>query len=173
MKSTDSRGLTALATLLDALASGTTVRAASFAEEHDFARSSVFDLTRRLEAAGLVTRSGSGDLHAGPAALDFAWSTYGLQGMRGPTEAVLLWLNDLFDAPVEATCSGDLLLCAPGRSPMVGPVAQEMSEPICDQNGTERMRLSLQPTAAVDADLASMAMKRAIATLEHHLMTSC
>lgn len=169
MKSTGSRGLTALATLLDALAFGTRVRAAPFAEEHGFARSSIFDLTRRLEAAGLVTRSSSGDVHAGPAALDFAWSTYGLQDMRGPTEAVLLWLSDLFDAPVEATCDGDLLLCAPGRSQMVGTVAQDISEPVCDQNGTERMRLTLQLRVAVDADIASVAIKRAATTLERHL----
>ena len=60
-------GVGVLARLINRLGSGEAMTAASFAAREGFARSTVFDVTRRMEDAGLLQRDPSGTLMPGPA----------------------------------------------------------------------------------------------------------
>lgn len=163
------RGITALATLLGQLASGMPVRAAEFAGSRGYARSSVFDLTRRLQKEGLLVRDDDGMLLAGPMAYELAWSACGLAGLRGPAEAVLLWLCDNVQGEASLLAGCDELLAVAGPVPGSAGQMIELCLPIRDKRGEERMRLILRLGAQADRGLAEAAMRRAAATLEDHL----
>ena len=172
MTADSSRGVSALATMLAQLASGEPIRAADFAGRHGFARSSVFDLARRLQTLGFAARDDDGRLLAGPAAYDFAWSLHGLQGLRGPAQAMLLWLRDHVEAGAAIMVGDEELLSVPGPTLKEINAITRQSAPVCDREGGERLRLVLHLGVHSDAAIAAQALRRAVATLENFLEAS-
>lgn len=169
MSAEGSRGITALAALLGQMASGMPVRAAEFAGSRGYARSSVFELARRLQKEGLLVRDDDGRLFAGPMAYQLAWSTHGLAGLRGPAEAVLLWLCDHAQGGASLLAGPDELLAVPGPGPSSVGQMIELCLPVLDKRGQERMQLILRLSAHAATGVAETAMRRAVVTLEHHL----
>jgi hypothetical protein len=82
---------------------------------------------------------------------------------------VLLWLRDHTDGGASLVAGSDELLAVPGPAPISTEQTIQLSLPVLDSRGQERMRLILGPGAHVEPTLASAALGRAAATLEHHL----
>jgi len=174
MSVADTRGVAALASLMARLAKGEPLRAAAFAEEHDLARSSVFDIARRLQDAGFLTHDDAGSLVAGPKANALAWSAHGLATLSGPAEAVVLWLRDHTNGAVTLTTGEVVLLDLPGPwSAHKSPTELTTSHlPIIDDTGVERARLALTVKACLEdraGASAQICLQRAAQTLQHHL----
>ena len=88
------RGVEVMVRVLERLAAGPEVKVAELAETEDIARSSLFDIVRRLESAGLLDRRAGGWLAPGPQAVALAFARAGLPGLQGPAEALLRLLRD-------------------------------------------------------------------------------
>jgi len=88
------RGVEALASLLTAMAEEPGVTVAQVAGREGIARSTAFDIMRRLEAAGLATRGTSGGIAPGPQAVALGFAGCGVPWLHGPGEAALVWLKD-------------------------------------------------------------------------------
>ncbi|MGB6118020.1 MAG: hypothetical protein WBF87_07360 [Mesorhizobium sp.] len=169
MATEGTRGVSALADLLSQLSAGEPVRAAQFAEQHGYARSSIFDLARRMQETGFLVRDVNGALLAGPATYDLAWSSHGLSGLRGPAEAVLVWLCDHADSDA-VLYADDTEILAVGRPvSRSSTVLAERTASICDDSGAERLNLVWRLREHVASRSAEVAFRRACATLEQHL----
>lgn len=174
MSVADTRGVAALAALMAQLARGQPLRAAAFAEEHELARSSVFDIARRLQDAGFLTHDDAGSLVAGPTANALAWSAYGLATLSGPAEAVVLWLRDHTNGAVTLTTGEVVLLelAGPWPAQKSGVELTTSHAAILDETGSERARLTLTVKACLDDKArasATICLQRAAQTLQHHL----
>lgn len=166
MSVADTSGVASLAALMAQLATGKPVRAAAFASEHGLARSSVFDIARRLQEAGFLTRDDAGGLVAGPQARALAWSSCGLGRLSGPAEAVATWLRDHADGAVRLTAGDIVLLDFCGSKPGADDLTFQRA--LTDEKGIERgrLRLTVKPGAG---EMAALCLERAGLTLENYL----
>ena len=105
-------GVGVLARLLRRLGEGSATTVAEFAATEGFARSTVFDVSRRMEAAGLLQRDLDGRLFAGPAAVRLALAEHGLAGLHGPGEALLAQLRDETLSSARLVADDDIVLLA-------------------------------------------------------------
>lgn len=160
------RGVGVLARMLRKLGEGETGTVGEFATAEGFARSTVFDISRRLEAAGLVERDVDGRLHPGAASVKLALAEYGISALHGPAEALLAQLRDETQTNVRLVADdGTVMLAFAARR--AAEAGQELTVAV-----TERVTVALavrpSATRAERDDLQACAGRYA-ASLRHHL----
>jgi len=106
MSGKDTAGVLALCAILGRVAQGSGASVAQAVQEDGIARSSGFDIVRRLELAGLVMREPGGVLLPGPTAVELGFAAYGIAPLAGPAEALLTLLRDDTDGHA-ALLAGD------------------------------------------------------------------
>jgi DNA-binding IclR family transcriptional regulator len=159
-------GVGVLARLINRLGSGEPMTAAGFATREGFARSTVFDVTRRMEDAGLLQRDLGGTLMPGPALMRLALAEHGLATLHGPAEALLTQLRDETHATARLVAAdGTVLLTLTARS---GDSEGAMLEAAV--GGGARLTLQLRPnTGRAERDDAQARLARVALTLTDHL----
>ena len=136
-------GVGMLARLINRLGSGEATTAAGFAAAEGFARSTVFDVTRRMEAAGLLQRDVNGTLLPGPELVRLALAEHGLAALHGPAEALLTQLRDETHATARLLgADGTVLLTLTARRDDEGGALLEA--PVGEM---ARLTLRLRPNA--------------------------
>ncbi|HZY67873.1 MAG TPA: hypothetical protein VFE52_04770, partial [Devosia sp.] len=116
MSTVTTTGVGMLARLLQRVSSGDHLSAASFGVQEGYARSTVFDVVRRMEDAGLIERDGDGALLPGAAAVRLAMSEHGLVALHGPAEALLTSLRDQTGGTARLLAAdGSIMLTLAGR----------------------------------------------------------
>lgn len=174
----DTTGVSGVARVLSRLADGTPRSVAELARTEGLSRSSAFDLARRLQAAGLAARDPAGRLVVGPRAIALAFGRFGLARLRGPAEALLVWLRDHGDVAATLSCADGekrvtlLSFPADGARAAIKDGLPTLTYPICGENGREAARLDLvcrqNCNRTERAEIESLAL-RVKASLEHHL----
>lgn len=160
-------GVGVLARLIKRLGDGSQMTAAAFAAEEGFARSTVFDISRRMEAAGLVQRDLNGALSAGPALVKLSLAEYGLAPLSGPAEALLQQLRDETQATVRLWADERTILrFAARRADTEGVV---LEAPLTERSKVT-LRLRINATRA-ERDDAQMRLGRCVLSLKHYLAT--
>lgn len=144
MTTPQTSGVMALARLVTRVASGGDVTVASLAAEGGFARSSLFDIVRRLEAAGLVGRDGAGVLRAGPTLVKLGYAGFRAAAAVGPAEALLALLRDEADGTARLMAADGTVLLALGAQWDTGARAAAM---LAVHARELTMTLALQPSA--------------------------
>lgn len=134
-------GVGMLARLINRLGSGEAATAAGFAAQEGFARSTVFDVTRRTEDAGLLQRDPGGTLQPGPELVRLALAAHGLAALHGPAEALLTQLRDETHATARLVAADGtvLLTLTARRGDEEGPL---LEAPVGD---LARLTLRLRP----------------------------
>lgn len=89
-----SAGVEALARLLLGAAEAPSATVAEIAAREGIARSTAFDIVRRMEEAGLAMRGAGGDLAPGDRAVELGFAAHGIAHLHGPAEAALAWLKE-------------------------------------------------------------------------------
>ena len=87
--------------ILTEVASAEPCTAADLARRLGTARTTTFDVLRRLEAAGFIDRDPQGLVSPGLASADLGFAAFGMVGGAGATEALLTVLRDEANASVE------------------------------------------------------------------------
>lgn len=143
-------GVTAFARILAGVAEGDAPSAGKLADQEGLARSTVFDVIKRMQAADLVTRSAAGTLAPGRTAGAFAYSVFGLGPLFGPAEPLLNWLCNEASADVTLQAREkpdvpyfDLLACCGPSGPRLEPLRLPVTH-----EGVAVARLSVTPTRA-------------------------
>jgi DNA-binding IclR family transcriptional regulator len=159
-------GVGMLARLINRLGSGEPMTAASFAAKEGCARSTMFDVTRRMEDAGLLQRDLNGTLMPGPALVRLALAEHGLAVLHGPAEALLTQLRDETHATAQLI-AGDgtvLLTLTARRDDAQGTL---LDVPIGEG---ARLTLRLRPnTSRAERDDAQARLARTALSLTHYL----
>jgi hypothetical protein len=174
----ETTGVGGVARILSRLSDGAPRTVMELAEETGLARSTAFDLVRRLRKAQIVARESTGRLIAGPIAIALSFGRFGLARLHGPAEALLIWLRDHCDVTAALTCMADgerLTLTSFAanwpKSTLTGR-SQTLSYAICAENGVEMARLEVtcRPDCSrsehTEVELLAL---RAKASLEHYL----
>jgi hypothetical protein len=174
----ETTGVRGVARILTHLSDGAPRTVAELAEETGLARSTAFDLVRRLEDAQIVAREATGRLIAGPAAIALSFGRFGLARLHGPAEALLRWLRDHCDASATLTCmaGGECVTLASFSASWPRPTltgrSPTLSHAICAESGAEVARLEVvcRPNCSrsESAEIGILAM-RAKASLELYL----
>ena len=161
-------GVALVARMLRRLGEGTAPTVAGFAEEEGFARSTVFEVARRLEAAGLVRRDGQSGLVPGAAMVQLCLAEYGLAPLHGPAEALLSQLRDETQAVARLVGDdGTVLLVFATRRPIAEGVVLEAAV-----TARARLTLSLRASATrAERDMAQARLTRCAASLLYYLDT--
>ena len=97
----DTAGVGMIGRILNEVASGEPCTAADLARQLGTARTTTFDVLRRLEVAGFVDRDPQGLVSPGLASADLGFVGFGMGGGAGVTEALLSVLRDKADCTVE------------------------------------------------------------------------
>lgn len=160
------RGVGVLARLINRLGTGETMTAAGFAAREGFARSTVFDVMRRMEDAGLLKRDLSGLLMPGPALVRLALAEHGLAALHGPAEALLTQLRDETHASARLIAAdGKVLLTLTARRGDSEGALLEV--PVGE---VARLTLQLRPnTSRVEREDAQARLARVALTLTDYL----
>ena len=159
-------GVGMLARLIGRLGSGEVMTAAGFAADEGFARSTAFDVVRRMEDAGLLRRDLTGTLMAGPCLVKLALSPYGLASLHGPAEALLTQLRDETHGTARLIApDGTALLTLAGyRGDRDGPVLEAA---VAER---ARVELRLRPnTTRSEREHAQLRLARTAISLAHYL----
>lgn len=160
-------GVGMLARLINRLGTGEAMTAAGFAANEGYARSTVFDVTRRMEDAGLLQRDLNGTLMPGPTLLRLALSAHGLAALHGPAEALLTQLRDDTQATAQLVAAdGTIVLTLARRGEREGP----MLEAAVGEVVTLTLRLRANATRAERED-AQIRLGRTALSLTHYLST--
>ncbi len=173
----DTAGVSALALILQRLSDGRETRVAALIDDEGLARSTTFDVIRRLRAAGFVSSAPGGKIRAGAKLVALGYSRFGLAALHGPGEAVARWLRDHCDATVRLSCAnGDgrlTLALFPGAKKTCAPEpTHTLSLPICREDGAEVARLDVTcPRASSQSEISEIEVlaQRAKLTLEAYL----
>ncbi len=159
-------GVGVLARLLRRLGDGAATTVAEFAAAEGLARSTVFVVSRRMEAAGLLQRDLDGRLFAGPAAVRLALAEYGLAPLHGPAEALLAQLRDETLASVRLVADdGNVVLAYAARR-------GEAEGLVLEAPVTERARIVLKlrvNATRAEREDAQLRLTRCAITLRHYL----
>ena len=171
MTTSDTRGVTALAQLLEAVASGTELRVAEFVAANGIARSSAFEIARRAETAGFIRRDTNGALQPGRELVRFAFAAHGIGSMFGPAEPLCAALRDETGHDVGLWSRGTprvLLLFLPGFDWKRG--GQALEQPV---GIGPRAWLTLETPSVFEATAAAThamrALRRTAQALEHYI----
>lgn len=157
-------GVAAMASILGRVASGPAATVATVAEDQGVARSTAFDITRRLEAAGFIARDEGGLLSAGPELVRLAFAAHGVAALHGPAEALLALLRDETGATVRLY-AGEALLLAFAADWDTAKLAAALSA----SSGGLHLTLALRPTATrAERAYAQAALERTLAGLIHY-----
>lgn len=162
-------GVGVLARLLKRLGEGGVTTVAEFATAEGYARSTVFDVSRRMEAAGLLQRDPSGGLFAGPTAVKLALGEFGLGALHGPAETLLAQLRDETQGTAQLVTDEDtsVLAYAARRKDAEGFLLEAS---ITDR---AKVTLKLRPNATrAERDDAQLRLTRCAASLKHYLATN-
>jgi len=174
----DTTGVNGVAQILSCLSDGAPRRTIELARETGLARSTAFDLVRRLQEARLVRREATGKLIAGPSAVALGFARFGLAQLHGPAEALLGWLRDHCDATATLSCAdrGERVTLASSLASRPKSAATDrsatLSYAICGEGGLEVARLDVicPPNAARSQRAETEALALRVKTsLEHHL----
>lgn len=139
--------------------------AAGFAAKEGFARSTVFDISRRMEEAGLVQRDLNGTLSAGPALVKLSLAEHGLAALHGPAEALLQQLRDETQATARLWAGERTIMrFAARRADTEGVV---LEAPLTE-NAKVTLRLRINATRA-ERDDAQARLSRCVLSLKHYL----
>jgi DNA-binding IclR family transcriptional regulator len=159
-------GVGVLARLINRLSSGDAMTAAGFAAREGFARSTVFDVTRRMEDAGLLQRDPGGTLMLGPTLVRLALAEHGLAALHGPAEALLTQLRDETHATaLLIAADGTVLLTLTARRGDNEGAVLEAAV-----GDAARVTLRLRPnTGRAERDDAQARLARVALTLTDHL----
>ena len=159
-------GVGVLARLISRLGNGEPMTAAGFATREGFARSTVFDVTRRMEDAGLLQRDPGGVLMPGPELVRLALAEHGLAALHGPAEALLTQLRDETHATARLIAAdGTVLMTLTARR---GDNEGMMLE--APVGAVARLTLRLRPnTSRVEREDAQGRLTRVAFTLTEHL----
>ena len=163
-------GVAVLGRILAALASGEPQTAGDVIAGTGVARSSGFDVLRRMERAGLVVRDAKGLLAPGPAAGRFAYSAHGLGGLSGPARPVLDWLRD--ETGGSACLMAGATVLHRSSAERTGPADASLTAAIRDADGRERARLELflaSDAGEVERGRAQALLTAAARRLRDHL----
>lgn len=174
----DTTGVNGAAHILSCLSDGTARTTTELAREAGLARSTAFDLVRRLQQARLVRREATGKLVAGPAAIALGFARFGLAPLHGPAEALLGWLRDHCDATATLTCAdrGERVTLASSLAsrPKSAPADRSatLSYAICGEGNLEVARLDVScrsnapRSERAETELLALRVKT---SLEHYL----
>jgi DNA-binding IclR family transcriptional regulator len=163
----DTLGVAALARILNELGQDEVSSVAALAAKTCVSRTTAFEITRRLSAAGLVRRDIDGAVAAGPSAIALGFAAFGIAGLAGPAETLLSWLHERSDAFVELAVDQVTLAAFGRRQPDM-----TMEAPVRDGSGMERARLRLgwRPhTSQAERQRISADFERVRLSLEHYL----
>lgn len=161
------RGVEVMVRVLARLAEGPEVKVAELAEAEDMARSSLFDIVRRLQDAGFVDRNSSGILAPGPQVLALAFARAGLPSLQGPAEALLRLLRDETGGSAILIADETELIHLPSGRTETGSDAVTVEATIADR-ATVRLTLAPNTTRAARADAEAL-LQQVVLTLENHL----
>jgi len=89
-----STGVEALARLLLGATEMPSATVAEIAAREGIARSTAFDIVRRMEEVGLAARGTGGNLAPGERAVELGFAAHGIVDLHGPAEAALAWLKE-------------------------------------------------------------------------------
>jgi DNA-binding IclR family transcriptional regulator len=159
-------GVGMLARLVNRLGSGEAMTAAGFAAREGFARSTVFDITRRMEDAGLLHRDLNGTLLPGPAMVRLAFAEHGFAPLHGPAEALLMQLRDETHATARLVAAdGTIVLTLAARwGDREGPLLEAAV------GEAAKLTLRLRPNAnRAERDDAQLRLARTALSLKHYL----
>jgi DNA-binding IclR family transcriptional regulator len=174
----DTTGVNGVARILASLSDGSPRTVPDLAREVGLARSTAFDLVRRLQEARLIAREPTGKLVAGPVAIALSFSRFGLARLHGPAEALLSWLRDHCDATATLSCvdRGERVTLASFLANRPKSAAADrattLTYAICGEGGLEVARLDVvcRPNASrSERSETELLALRAKASLEHHL----
>ena len=159
-------GVGMLARLINRLAGTETMTAAGFATREGYARSTVFDVTRRMEAAGILQRDLAGTLMPGPELVRLSLADHGVAALHGPAEALLTQLRDETHATARLVAAdGTVLLTLTARRG--DEEGMLLDAPVGD---VARLTLRLRPnTGRAERDDAQARLLRAALSLTDHL----
>jgi hypothetical protein len=124
------------------------------ARSEGLARSTAFDIVRRMEVADFVERLPGGKIVPGPAATALGFARFGLAGVSGPAHGLLTWLRDQTGATASLFAIGNgvkPILLARAHMP-VKTHSQKISISIKGAAGHEVARISID--LSVNASLA-------------------
>lgn len=99
--SRETNGVALIGRILSRVASDEHCTAVSLVEELGAARTTTFEVLRRLEAAGFLDRDAQGRVSPGQAGADLGFAIFGIVKGAGVSEALLPVLRDDSDASVE------------------------------------------------------------------------
>jgi DNA-binding IclR family transcriptional regulator len=108
------RGVVLVGLILEQLSVGK-VTAAAIAEAKGVPRSSVFEVVRRLEHAGIVSRRHGGQLAPGPVVSRLGFAAFGLGALHGQAQALLRLLRDDTDGTATLRLDDTTLVHMAGR----------------------------------------------------------
>ncbi len=97
----DTAGVGMIGRILAEVASAEPCTATVLARRLGTARTTTFDVLRRLEAAGFIDRDPQGLVSPGLASADLGFAAFGMVGGAGATEALLCVLREEADASIE------------------------------------------------------------------------
>ncbi len=100
MSVTEAAGLAAFSRILAELSEGRPMSINELIAACELRRSTGFDMVRRMEARGFVSRTTDGRYTLGPAGGAFGYAAFGLGQLYEAAQALLAWLRDEADATV-------------------------------------------------------------------------
>ncbi|MCX5478062.1 helix-turn-helix domain-containing protein [Kaistia geumhonensis] len=100
MSVAEAAGLAAFSRILAELGEGQSMSINELIAVCQLRRSTGFDVVRRMEARGFVTRTTDGRYALGPTAGAFGYAAFGLGPLYETAQALLSWLRDEADATV-------------------------------------------------------------------------
>lgn len=157
--SAEGSGVAVLARILATLADGEPSTGAALARRLGTARSTTFDVLRRLEQAGFVERDARGLIAPGPAGARLGFALFGLAAIEAAAEALLPVLRDDTEATAELlvrTAEGEIVLvqrqAAPGGAER-GTAEAVLAMPLAAGRPDAILRLrTCRPVSASERD---------------------
>jgi DNA-binding IclR family transcriptional regulator len=134
----DTLGVAALARILAELSQDEVASVSALAAKAGVSRTTAFEITRRLAAAGMVRRDIDGTVAAGPSAIALGFAAFRIAALAGPAETLLAWLHERGDAFVELVVDQVSIVAFGKRQPDIA-----MDVAVRDGSGAERARLRL------------------------------
>lgn len=165
--SKETAGIAAFSRIFSSVAEGGAENVASLIESQGIVRSTAFDVVKRMEAAGLITKQIDGRLMPGAAAGVFAYAGVHLGPLFGPAQTLLPWLREKTNASIALLASDGAslttLLIYAARWDKGKPAGAPIIVPIKAHN-VEVARLRVALPSGASAEEARTCEDLAIAT---------
>lgn len=105
MSGAEAAGLAAFSRILSELGGGQPMSVSALIAACGLRRSTAFDVVRRMEERGFVTRMKDGRLGLGPTAGAFGYAAFGLGPLYETAQSLIAWLRDEADVTVALEAS--------------------------------------------------------------------